>query len=100
MDDKRAAAAGPSAIGGAWREPPRPADPSQALGPGPPPKPSTAPGPGPAPGHQPEPSLGAAPLPVTPFGGGTSGRRSLTVQAGAGSPPPERPALWPPVYGG
>lgn len=40
MDDKRAAASGPSAIGEVWREPPRPADPSQALGPGPPPGPA------------------------------------------------------------
>lgn len=44
--------------------------------------------------------LCAAPLPVTLLAGGTSGRRSLTVRAGAGSPAPERAARWPPVYRG
>lgn len=37
---------------------------------------------------------------MTPLEGGTSGRRSLTVRAGAGSPAPERAAPWPPVYRG
>lgn len=91
----------PEAVAGAWKEPPKPPAPALAVGQGSPRRPCPCPRPRPRPCvANPSHPLRAAPLPMTPLAGGTSGRRSLTIRAGAGSPAPERAAPWPPVCRG